>query len=588
MALLRTVLILGALPLGVHRACGGWPARSARAGPASSPSSSTPACRSASTPSPQGRWTGLVHVRPRAVDAEPAAQGVGAGAVRLDRRRSRAGRAPIGRSSSGSCCWASSPRWPPCSCRSPSSSCPAMALAFVVGGLLVGEVRGAGRLLGVGLRRDADRASCCTCRGASACSPVAGRRSWARPRDGGRPLVARRHLPLRDRPVRRRRRSAGCSCPIGRAGRCSSAAGGASAGPPAAGWSCSPASAWCSSAPQGWLPGSLPAPEVLLAPAAVGARPGGRAWAWPPSRSTSPTTTSAGARSRRCWPAPPCSSACCRPWPRHRRALGHARPATSTGRCATSTTKHGNGADPPGAVAGRRRPAARPRAGRSTRPRRAISARARCSPTPPPSNGMPRRVRRARPAPTRARPRSWPTTLAVAAAGRHQPPRRAARPDGHPLRRGARGQRPPARSRPAPTVDADRRCSPCSTPSSTCPTSTWPGGVVVYRNAACGPERAQLPAGTEFPVGGGRPVDADRARPRRCAHRACPTTTATSRSPGRSTRPATVYLAEASSAPLAPAGRRPHGRPPGGPRLVERVHRGRRGLGHARATRHAW
>ncbi len=201
MSLLRTVLILGALPLGV---LGIW--RMAR--PLGSRRARivilvvyacVPVGLQRHGP---GSLDRARHVRPRAVDDEPAAQGLGAGAVRVDRRRSRARACPSARSSSGSCCSASPPRWRPWSCPSPWSSVPAIAIAFVLGSLLVGEVRGSGRLLGVAFGGVAHRP-----RPPPAVEREPGHRRLAgvrrhlvrrRP-----PALAGRHLPLRDRAVRR-------------------------------------------------------------------------------------------------------------------------------------------------------------------------------------------------------------------------------------------------------------------------------------------------------------------------------------------------------------------------------------------------
>ncbi len=96
------------------------------------------------------------------------------------------------------------------------------------------------------------------------------------------------------------------------------------------------------------------------------------------------------------------------------------------------------------------------------------------------------------------------------------------------------------------------------------------GGVVVYRNAAWGPTRAQLPADTAFPSGDGPPVGAGRPRARRRADRPArrpglPVVRRLDRR-GRHRLPGRVVVG-----PVAPAGRRPHRRSPGGARLVERL-----------------
>ena len=164
------------------RACGAWPGRSAPAGPASS-ALVVYACMPGRLQRHGRRGAGpawcIYGLAPWMVNQ--LLKGSGLAPVRVGRRRSRAGRDRPPARPADPAARASSPPWPPWWCPfAPSSWSPGMALAFVIGGLLVGEVRGAGRLLGVGLGRRAQRRLVLHLPWSVApASPAAGRRSWA-------------------------------------------------------------------------------------------------------------------------------------------------------------------------------------------------------------------------------------------------------------------------------------------------------------------------------------------------------------------------------------------------------------------------
>ena len=270
---------------------------------------------------------------------------------------------------------------------------------------------------------------------------------------------------------------------------------------------------------EGWLPGSLPVPEVLLAPAAVAlALSAGLGMAafevdLPDYHFGWRQIASLLAGAALVLAVLPAIGG------RVLGPVGHAdRRLRAPDQQPERQDRHRRAL--PGALAGRRRPAAGRRAGRSTRPRSTTSGPARCCPTP-------RRTTACPTSPTSiagsdaGATSHLAETLQYAAEGGTSRLGRPARPDGRALRRGARGQRPePARD----GADGDARgaAHPARRASSTCRTSTWPAAssstgtphgarpepscppTPSSRQARAGPADRVVPALTGAPTGAAR------------------------------------------------------------------------------------